>query len=410
MTPFADSACARYYPDVLPSSVKRKISTAKRKTAGAWERKKSWPRYLVRKRSSGIFYARFKHEGKDKWRSLETDKITRATNIVKDVVDDFRAMLDKGDGTVTLEQALKIHVERIADDPTKTERTAEYHREAVETIRKTWPTDFDIPVSKITPDNCRKWGKAHSRYSPSVYNKSLGILRKAMAIGIEKGGRIDDPFIDAAGKPVVERRKETPKKLRLPEPSQFQAFIDELAAGGGRDSQNCARLVRFLAYGGFRLSEAANVRWRDVNLAKGEITVWGGKGREEREFRVVPIIPDMAVLIDELREINPVGNGATPLMAVSECQKAMNRAAKLVGMTRITHHDLRHLFATRCIESGVDIPTVARWLGHKDGGALAMRVYGHLRDQHSTDMAKRVSFGATPEADNVVSMKKRRAA
>jgi hypothetical protein len=30
------------------------------------------------------------------------------------------------------------------------------------------------------------------------------------------------------------------------------------------------------------------------------------------------------------------------------------------------------LFATRCIESGVDIPTVSRWLGHKDGGALAM--------------------------------------
>jgi integrase len=37
---------------------------------------------------------------------------------------------------------------------------------------------------------------------------------------------------------------------------------------------------------------------------------------------------------------------------------------------------LRHLFATRCIETGVDIPTVSRWLGHKDGGGLAMKVYG----------------------------------
>lgn len=40
----------------------------------------------------------------------------------------------------------------------------------------------------------------------------------------------------------------------------------------------------------------------------------------------------------------------------------------------IEHVNLRHLFATRCIESGVDIPTVLRWLGHKDGGALAMKV------------------------------------
>jgi site-specific recombinase XerD len=50
------------------------------------------------------------------------------------------------------------------------------------------------------------------------------------------------------------------------------------------------------------------------------------------------------------------------------------------------------LFATRCIESGVDIPTVSRWLGHKDGGALAMKVYGHLRNEHSQQMAQKVRF------------------
>jgi hypothetical protein len=44
-----------------------------------------------------------------------------------------------------------------------------------------------------------------------------------------------------------------------------------------------------------------------------------------------------------------------------------------------TNDDLRHLFATRCIESGSDIPTLSGWLGHKDGGTLAMKTYGHLR-------------------------------
>jgi integrase len=74
-------------------------------------------------------------------------------------------------------------------------------------------------------------------------------------------------------------------------------------------------------------------------------------------------------------------------------------------MARIVHHDLRHLFATRCIESGVDVPTVSRWLGHKDGGALAMRVYGHLRDAHSNEMAKLVSF-TKPAAENELPMQK----
>jgi hypothetical protein len=43
---------------------------------------------------------------------------------------------------------------------------------------------------------------------------------------------------------------------------------------------------------------------------------------------------------------------------------------------QFTHHDFRHFFATTCIESGVDISTVSRWFGHKDGGALAMKRYG----------------------------------
>jgi len=59
---------------------------------------------------------------------------------------------------------------------------------------------------------------------------------------------------------------------------------------------------------------------------------------------------------------------------------------------QFTHHDFRHFFATTCIESGVDIFAVSRWLGHKDGGALAMRVYGHLRQEHSFAAIKKVAF------------------
>ena len=38
---------------------------------------------------------------------------------------------------------------------------------------------------------------------------------------------------------------------------------------------------------------------------------------------------------------------------------------------------------------------MSRWLGHKDGGALAMKVYGHLRDQHSVAMAHKVTFSSS---------------
>jgi hypothetical protein len=77
------------------------------------------------------------------------------------------------------------------------------------------------------------------------------------------------------------------------------------------------------------------------------------------------MIPDMRNLLEIMRGGRPDEKPETPVMRVWECQKSIDRASKLLGIKRITHHDLRHLFATRCIESGVDIPTVSRWLGHK---------------------------------------------
>jgi len=55
-------------------------------------------------------------------------------------------------------------------------------------------------------------------------------------------------------------------------------------------------------------------------------------------------------------------------------------------------HDLRDAFATAAIEAGVDIPTVAAWLGHADGGALLMKVYAHHRRAHSVSQAAKVVF------------------
>jgi len=145
----------------------------------------------------------------------------------------------------------------------------------------------------------------------------------------------------------------------------------------------CADFVEFLAYGGFRKGEAAHVAWADCDMEKGEILVRGDPvtGTKNSEVRRVPMIPDMRRLLELLRSERPGEPADKPVMRVRESQGALNRACRVLSIPRFTHHDLRHLFATRCIESGVDVPTVSRWLGHKDGGALAMKVYGHLRDQ-----------------------------
>jgi integrase len=93
----------------------------------------------------------------------------------------------------------------------------------------------------------------------------------------------------------------------------------------------------------------------------------------------------------------------TKLKSVAEARAAEKHRTIRAGISHLTHHDLRHLCATTLIERGIDIPTVARLLGHKDGGTLAMRTYGHLRDEHAQKVVARVSY-SDQTFSNLVSM------
>src|ERR1700719_2145372 len=69
-------------------------------------------------------------------------------------------------------------------------------------------------------------------------------------------------------------------------------------------------------------------------------------------MRYVPMIPELERMLTELRAERSNEPSSATVMHVFECQNSMTHAAAKIGMKRITHHDLRHLFATICIESG----------------------------------------------------------
>ena len=220
----------------------------------------------------------------------------------------------------------------------------------------------------------------------------IGTLRAVFDEAISTGARFNNP---AAG---LSRMKVRQKRLELPSRDEFLRFVETIRTAGAGQSKDCANLVRFLAYSGVRIGEAKFVTWADANATRGELHIKGDPetATKNGETRYVPMIPELERMLSELRSERLNEPSSSTIMRVFECQNSMTHAAAKIGMKRITHHDLRHLFATICIESGVDIPTVSRWLGHKDGGALCMKTYGHLRQDHSFAQAQRVSFGVAP--------------
>ncbi len=372
------------------------------------ERKRPWLKTpyanLIRYVPSRVYFARIRIRGKLIVKSLETDSITVAKLRLADLEKEERHAAEHRDvvatGKMTFGDCLNLYRRRLKADPNFKPKTKVYYEERTTALLKSWRGLEAEDVRKITKSECLDWAaKFRTTTSASAFNHTISLLRRVFEIGVEAGARYDNP-----GR-FVKRASERPKTLRLPEHDQFDAFVKEVERPHARFSWECADLVRFLAYGGFRIHEAGNIKWGDVDFKGQKIVVRGDaetglKGRVAGEVRKVPMIPDMREFLERLRKERPDEPDDAPVMRVRECQKAMDRAAKIIGMARITHHDLRHLFATRCIESGVDIPTVSRWLGHKDGGALAMRTYGHLRDQHSTDMAQRVTFKKTVAAES----------
>ena len=183
--------------------------------------------------------------------------------------------------------------------------------------------------------------------------------------------------------------------LNVPEKEDFRRIVEEVKKAPilrkwqkkGLYSE-AADMIAFLAYSGLRIEEARRLVWGDIG--KESISVPDIKHATSR--RTLYINASLAEVIESLRRERRGNSPDDPVFAIESPRKALTNACIRLGLPHVRIHDLRHFFATSCIEAGIDVPTVAKWLGHRDGGALAMKVYGHLRDEHSKKAARKLTF------------------
>ena len=129
-------------------------------------------------------------------------------------------------------------------------------------------------------------------------------------------------------------------------------------------------VVGLLDGSGLRLMEDLRLRVKDLNLERRELTVRGGKGRNDR----LTVLPQN--LVPALKEYR-LGVRSRHHLDPSVVQKAVKRAALEAGVTKATnYHPFRPSFATHLLERGQDIGTIQELLGHKDGSTPT--IYTHV--------------------------------
>jgi site-specific recombinase XerD len=368
---------------------------------------------LYRSSITDVYYGIFERDDRQVKRSLKTTDRELAKRRIEELrrkverltADDAKSLpfaeYDKGELIGGLAKRW-IDAASVSIKP----KTVSMYQNSVKMLARSFGS---LTVRSITLRQIEQWSARRSaECSARTFNADLEVLRRILDYACRHGMMLDNPAKE------ITRRKLSREKIIIPTKEQFRQLLDTMRKHNGKVS---ADLVEFLAYSGCRLAEVvgdgnhgkAPLLWGDVNFELKTFTVQG-KGRgDEGKTRTVPMFPPLKRLLLTLKAKLPAEPKASNrVFQIESAMTSIVNACRKLGLPKYNHHVMRHFFCSNCIEAGVDFKVIAGWLGHTDGGVLVAKTYGHLRDVHSREMAKLITFDATAEEPaNVVPMASR---
>lgn len=127
-------------------------------------------------------------------------------------------------------------------------------------------------------------------------------------------------------------------------------------------------IIIFALNTGMRMGEILSLTWEGVDLFRKTATVFHSKNGERRTIPINQTVFELLKAKSKVRSIKTnlvFHDQAHTSMDAHNLRRAFRGAVKKVKIVDFHFHDLRHTFATRLIQSGVDIYKVQRLLGHK---------------------------------------------
>ena len=151
--------------------------------------------------------------------------------------------------------------------------------------------------------------------------------------------------------------------------------------------------ILIVLYTGLRIGELLALKWDNINLKEGyfsvERTVTDGYdkyGKFNRLYsspkscsskRIVYIPTKLIKYLKEIKKSSKseyvISNGSKPIY-IRCYQESYKRFIKKIGIKYKSFHALRHTFATRAIENGIDFKTLSLIMGHKSA-SITMNIY-----------------------------------
>lgn len=158
---------------------------------------------------------------------------------------------------------------------------------------------------------------------------------------------------------------------------QIAQMLGYLRRNKSRDHTFCSvrdyTMIVFLLGTGVRLGELISIKWSDVDIVHGSVSVYGKK----REISSMPLAEKLCKELAEYRiyceqHFKKIGmyvfsTDANTQLSVDACKSIFRRLKNVMNFdVRLSCHSFRTTFAVRCIQNGMDVFTLQRLLRHTD--------------------------------------------
>lgn len=241
-------------------------------------------------------------------------------------------------------------------------------------------------------------GLSNAGLSSNTVNGIINILKNSLRLAVSVG-KASRQYTDLIQRPKM--REKPVDCFNKNEQKRIETYVKE---------KNTPKLYGIIIclYTGLRLGELLSLEWTDVDLSKRLLIVsktcrdsWQNGSyvkiidttKTECSERIVVFPKQLVPIFKYMRQHSNssfVIDGKTKYGAeVRSYQRSFERILKKLNIEHKGFHSLRHTFATRALECGMDVKTLSVTLGHKNP-TITLKRYAHSMIEHRADMMNKI--------------------
>ncbi len=286
------------------------------------------------------------YRGKKIERSLDTSvkrvAEERYSKIVSEIIDG--SYFQKQCGDITFEELKEKYV-------------AKYQKQRDSSTQKhLMPYFGSIKLNEITADMVEDYimSRAEEGAKPATIYQEFSLGRRMFNVARRKWKWVNsNPFSDVTFSELQDMDNARRRYLTVKE---------ETILIGNASPAYLKDVIIFALHTGCRRGEILASRWKEnIDMQRRAITVQASKGGK---LKVIPMSETLFKMLSRRSKVRDISGRVFPY-EMNAVKDAFERAVEKAKLEDLHFHDLRHTFATRPVQSGVDLYTISRLMGHR---------------------------------------------